>query len=310
MGHLNMQRLHSAVSGLFIPFSVFSICVTLSTQARAFIDLGEAANYGIIAGPGTKSMQFSNSTYNGNVATDNSATTAGGNYVQFSSGTINGNFSFVGTAQTNLGAGTLNGSKIANDVRVSSAYNTISSLSTTFAGEAGTTFLAGAQTLNATSGTLDASGNRVFTTTAANFLSSGALTINGTSSDYVVIDVTGNNNVQLKNLLNLTGGITDDHVFINITGTGQQVGGNTNGGIVNGIIVALNDKFNIDNTTIDGRVIGGGSDQDFQLVSGFVLNAPVGAVPEPSTWAMMLLGFLGLGVIAYRRKGKMALNAA
>jgi hypothetical protein len=232
------------------------------------------------------------------------------NYVQFSSGTINGNFSFVGTAQTNLGAGTLNGSKIANDVRVSSAYNTISSLSTTFAGEAGTTFLAGAQTLNATSGTLDASGNRVFTTTAANFLSSGALTINGTSSDYVVIDVTGNNNVQLKNLLNLTGGITDDHVFINITGTGQQVGGNTNGGIVNGIIVALNDKFNIDNTTIDGRVIGGGSDQDFQLVSGFVLNAPVGAVPEPSTWAMMLLGFLGLGVIAYRRKGKMALNAA
>nr|WP_208764270.1 PEPxxWA-CTERM sorting domain-containing protein [Bradyrhizobium guangdongense] len=26
------------------------------------------------------------------------------------------------------------------------------------------------------------------------------------------------------------------------------------------------------------------------------------AVPEPSTWAMMMLGFCGLGFMAYRRK--------
>jgi len=30
----------------------------------------------------------------------------------------------------------------------------------------------------------------------------------------------------------------------------------------------------------------------------------VGAVPEPSTWAMMLLGFAGVGVAAYRRRGR------
>jgi hypothetical protein len=34
------------------------------------------------------------------------------------------------------------------------------------------------------------------------------------------------------------------------------------------------------------------------------------AVPEPSTWAMMILGFAGIGFMAYRRKNKMALNAA
>lgn len=28
------------------------------------------------------------------------------------------------------------------------------------------------------------------------------------------------------------------------------------------------------------------------------------AVPEPGTWAMMVLGFLGLGFVAYRRKGR------
>jgi hypothetical protein len=29
-----------------------------------------------------------------------------------------------------------------------------------------------------------------------------------------------------------------------------------------------------------------------------------GAVPEPSTWAMMILGFCGLGWFAYRRKNR------
>jgi hypothetical protein len=38
--------------------------------------------------------------------------------------------------------------------------------------------------------------------------------------------------------------------------------------------------------------------------AGFILNsaqATVSAVPEPSTWAMMLIGFAGLGFMAYRR---------
>ncbi len=34
------------------------------------------------------------------------------------------------------------------------------------------------------------------------------------------------------------------------------------------------------------------------------------SVPEPSTWAMMLLGFAGIGFMAYRRKAKPALMAA
>lgn len=34
------------------------------------------------------------------------------------------------------------------------------------------------------------------------------------------------------------------------------------------------------------------------------------AVPEPSTWAMMILGFLGVGFVAYRRKSGMASRIA
>jgi hypothetical protein len=32
------------------------------------------------------------------------------------------------------------------------------------------------------------------------------------------------------------------------------------------------------------------------------------AVPEPSTWAMMILGFFGVGFMAYRRKNQKAIR--
>jgi PEP-CTERM motif-containing protein len=39
-------------------------------------------------------------------------------------------------------------------------------------------------------------------------------------------------------------------------------------------------------------------------------NFNVSAVPEPSTWGMMILGFVGIGFMAYRRKSKPAFMAA
>jgi hypothetical protein len=39
-------------------------------------------------------------------------------------------------------------------------------------------------------------------------------------------------------------------------------------------------------------------------------GATVSAVPEPSTWAMIILGFAGMGFMAYRRRDRVALNAA
>jgi von Hippel-Lindau disease tumor suppressor protein/PEP-CTERM motif-containing protein len=59
------------------------------------------------------------------------------------------------------------------------------------------------------------------------------------------------------------------------------------------------------------------------LITGFIAEtasgvgvtpdiANIGSVPEPSTWAMMILGFAGVGFMAYRRsrKSTMALSAA
>jgi hypothetical protein len=36
----------------------------------------------------------------------------------------------------------------------------------------------------------------------------------------------------------------------------------------------------------------------------------VTAVPESSTWAMMILGFVGIGAMTYRRRKSSALSAA
>ncbi|MBC9882065.1 PEP-CTERM sorting domain-containing protein [Bradyrhizobium sp. INPA01-394B] len=47
----------------------------------------------------------------------------------------------------------------------------------------------------------------------------------------------------------------------------------------------------------------------FTSDSGQFLTGNVGAVPEPSTWAMMILGFAGIGSLAYRRRSRPALSS-
>ena len=54
-------------------------------------------------------------------------------------------------------------------------------------------------------------------------------------------------------------------------------------------------------TTTGGQLVFtelGPSDQQGNILDNVVLTA----VPEPSTWAMMVLGFAGVGFMAYRRK--------
>jgi PEP-CTERM motif len=52
------------------------------------------------------------------------------------------------------------------------------------------------------------------------------------------------------------------------------------------------------------------NDQELSAVAAIGGPVGVGGVPEPSTWAMMILGFAGIGFMAYRRKSQPALVAA
>jgi hypothetical protein len=70
--------------------------------------------------------------------------------------------------------------------------------------------------------------------------------------------------------------------------------------------------------TLSNTSIGQTSGESFAVLdsadSGTLIRgvafAPVDAVPEPSTWAMIILGFIGIGAMTYRRSGKYSSLAA
>ena len=50
-------------------------------------------------------------------------------------------------------------------------------------------------------------------------------------------------------------------------------------------------------------------DSNYEDNTGSIV-ANVSAVPEPSTWAMLILGFAGVGFMGYRRRNQRVLRAA
>jgi hypothetical protein len=69
--------------------------------------------------------------------------------------------------------------------------------------------------------------------------------------------------------------------------------------IVNGVDVIPGDIG--DNTVVDLGSFGPNIDLTINGYGDFVIG---GAVPETSTWAMMVVGFAGLGYAGYRTKGR------
>ncbi len=273
--------------------------------ARAGFVIGTASNYAVLTGPGIGNFQLTSDTYitgNIGVGSSNGTTSGTNNNIQFGGATLDGTLYLGGTYTNGIG-GTATGGIVTQSSAVATAYNTVNSLSTTLAGEAGTTLgiTGSAQTIAASSGTLDSMGDRVFTVTANNFGGYGPLTISGSASDYVVINITGNQNFNFDKSITLTGGITSDQVLFNITGT-ENIGAAAGGASIYGIILGIHDKFNMDAVNIEGRIFGGASGQDFQLVSNFNLEQPqteqpnTPGVPEPSS--IVLIGIGGIACLA------------
>jgi hypothetical protein len=94
------------------------------------------------------------------------------------------------------------------------------------------------------------------------------------------------------------GGVSAAAGYSNGSGTYHQIDGSlVNGAFLDGGPNAL---VSSTNDGVPGQFL-------FEVRNGVVINP---GVPEPSTWAMMLLGFAGVGFMAYRRKSKPALMAA
>jgi hypothetical protein len=106
-----------------------------------------------------------------------------------------------------------------------------------------------------------------------------------------------------------------------VVGSYVDAEGNTDGFVYNWVTKVLTtvDNPNADGTTafgVEGTIVNGINDEgqlvgfyantDQAAVNGFLANP----VPEPSTWAMMLLGFAGLGFFGYRASRRRAQSCA
>jgi PEP-CTERM motif-containing protein len=91
--------------------------------------------------------------------------------------------------------------------------------------------------------------------------------------------------------LDASGHVTSWFLYLNGNGTNTP------------LIYTMSDALGPPLITMDYGLTGAGCDPT-TLVN--LINSPgtwqVAAVPEPSTWAMMILGFAGVGFMAYRRK--------
>lgn len=219
--------------------------------------------------------------------------------------TVQGNLDFAGTVRTaNSGSGHATGTTLGGITAVDSALTYLNNLSATLGAESGTALTLApspSQTINATDGTLHGS-DYVFTVSSMTFGDHDMLTINGSASDYVVLNFGAGVNTHFSGEISLSGGITADHVLFNMFSGADLMAGPTlqtaaNNNIQHVTYLNPNGTININSVTIFGHLYGGDT-ADMQITS----NAGVVNIPEPSTF--VLVGFsclLGLGFWSRRR---------
>jgi hypothetical protein len=138
-------------------------------------------------------------------------------------------------------------------------------------------------------------------------IQNATITLTGDASSYFIFNVSGAISTNKDIVLN---GVDPNHVLWNLLGSSgnilQTSGGAGNCGqsatCLAGTFLAINGgDFQFSNLGLNGRLINTGG--NMQIVSGSGFAAPVTPpVPEPSTWAMMLLGFGAIGLAMRRRR--------
>jgi hypothetical protein len=126
---------------------------------------------------------------------------------------------------------------------------------------------------------------------------------------FAIVNVDGSPNPSFttSNRLYFPAGPNTDQGFSNVSSyldTGGITVLLTNGEFVN--LFSLSNAYGFANSIDDPSGTGPAAPPVNEVIDSFQVTA----VPEPATWAMMILGFAGIGFIAYRRKPKLAFRLA
>lgn len=286
----------------------------------------DVTDYAVLYEGDPHTLFWTDSSTNSNIGIGN-----GGGFVGSGSGTITGQVRFAPAATTPVFSPdgiTVTGGSAFPIASVGTNLSMLNTLSQTLKGESGTPLVIsgtpGFNSVNASSGTLDSHGNRVFTATIAvigeefpesTFTAGTTFTINGSSSDFVVINIPNiptidGETIGFDGSIVLTGGITPDHVLFNfnkgdidtLTG-GDPLLIDTMGNTTSGIFLDPNGIFNITDTVLNGRILAGDAGDSF--ITGSTIDAPPffqAQVPEPTSLVLLGAGLAAFGMIRRRHR--------
>jgi hypothetical protein len=137
-----------------------------------------------------------------------------------------------------------------------------------------------------------------YTDQAGDIFGSGTFTTTGGSSPFEITGITGTEtygNGIAEAILGLSNyASADNELFVPAPSADYS-------GIS---FYTANDQFGIGWTGTNYGIVDFNSNPN-GTCCGTPIDFTISAVPEPSTWAMMILGFCGIGFMAYRRKDRM-----
>jgi len=271
----------------------------------AVLDLGDAADYGLLAVPNTDDVPDVNLFASAKVTGDIAVGTDG-SFTMFSSGPGRGVFGDLylapGVSQSFSSGANLTGAIFTN-VDLSQAIADALQASLDAAALTPTQTFG---TVNSTTTWISAGGVNVIDVTTIDLGALDVLTLSGASSDYFIINVSTGFNMSGSSQIVTSGGLNPNHVLFNFDSTGDPLSMTAVSSATGTFLAPFRDA-QFDGALVSGAVIA----NDIRIgSSGELFHVPFepppppppsSVIPEPASSLLLGLGLLG-GAFGRRRK--------